>query len=709
MASNRSIKLLLVFVLSLVLIACSVFNSGKKIEELQGTIEAMSTQVGQAGIKEGENPTQPVSGIVGGEVTEENTEAPGAGSGLELIGQYGGSAATVAVSGNYAYMGQGPRLVILDVSNPSKSEFISQGNVLPGIVLGVEVVDQFVYATTRYGGIYIYDIRDPLNPILLGSAQPENPGCGALTLGENIAYVACNPSGLFIVDVKDPVNPSILSSGELPGAVISIAKYRDHVYLADQAGKELTIVDVANPANPNLVGAFNVEKIPSNYDKIISAVSVCEDNLCMAVANYGLAILDLADPEDPMLLGGNSPFWASGIVTLDQYAYLLSDPDGLLVFDISDPGAPKKVGSVITGMGGELEFSVQELIERGMYISEDRLYITDQRDGLIIIDIGDPSSPQLAGVYTTPVSDWLMDIKVRDQFAYVVSRSAGFRVLDVSEPGNLKEIFYDDERKNLYLQVPTALELVENFAFISDANYPFHVYEISNPGMPTQVSTLYDATASDGAKDMVISGSYAYLSGWGGKDAFFPGNGIWVVDISNPAALEAVNFVDLPNKDWSLAIREKTLFAFDGSIDQDQAEPFSLRVLDISNGASPAVIRTIPVPQMQMMSPSDIVAAGDELYLSAGMMGLVRYDITDPQNPVESPVDRSLFPYAFQLHAALPYLVVNGNQVWDVSQPDSPELIGYAMEALEAWNSDIEDDLLFIATKMHGVYVYRIK
>ena len=425
--------------------------------------------------------------------------------------------------------------------------------------------------------------------------------------------------------------------------------------------------------------------------------------------HYGLAILDLADPEAPILLGENSPFWASGIVTSDQYAYLLSDPDGLLVFDISDPGTPKKVGSVITGMGGELEFSVQELIERGMCISEDRLYITDQRDGLIIVDIGDPSSPQLAGVYTTPVSDWLMDIKVRDQFAYLVSRSAGFRVLDVSEPGNLKEIFYDDERKNLYLQVPTALELVENFAFVSDANYPFHVYEISNPGMPTQVSALYDATASDGAKDMVILGSYAYLSGWGGKDAFFPGNGIWVVDISNPAALEAVNFVDLPNKDWSLAIREKTLFAFDGSIDQDQAEPFSLRVLDISNGASPAVVRTIPVPQMQMMSPSDIVAAGDELYLSAGMMGLTRYDITDPQNPVESPVDRSLFPYAFQLHAALPYLVVNGNQVWDVSQPDSPELIGYAMEALEAWNSDIEDDLLFIATKMHGVYVYRIK
>ena len=38
---------------------------------------------------------------------------------MQLVGQFGGASYAVALQGTYAYVGVGPRLVVLDVSDPS--------------------------------------------------------------------------------------------------------------------------------------------------------------------------------------------------------------------------------------------------------------------------------------------------------------------------------------------------------------------------------------------------------------------------------------------------------------------------------------------------------------------------------------------------------------------------------------------------------------
>jgi hypothetical protein len=56
---------------------------------------------------------------------------------VELVGQIGGVVATVAGQGSYAYVGVGPRLIILDVSDPAYPSIAGQTGMLPGVVRGV--------------------------------------------------------------------------------------------------------------------------------------------------------------------------------------------------------------------------------------------------------------------------------------------------------------------------------------------------------------------------------------------------------------------------------------------------------------------------------------------------------------------------------------------------------------------------------------------
>jgi hypothetical protein len=61
------------------------------------------------------------------------------GQNVELVGQIGGITETVAVQGNYAYIGVGPHLVILDVSDPAHPMVVGQTGVLPGVVKSIAV------------------------------------------------------------------------------------------------------------------------------------------------------------------------------------------------------------------------------------------------------------------------------------------------------------------------------------------------------------------------------------------------------------------------------------------------------------------------------------------------------------------------------------------------------------------------------------------
>src|SRR5262245_56242731 len=67
------------------------------------------------------------------------------GSNFELISQTGGHTQTVALQGSYAYIDADQRLVILNVSNPSKPIVVGKTGMLPADVQDIVVSGNYAY------------------------------------------------------------------------------------------------------------------------------------------------------------------------------------------------------------------------------------------------------------------------------------------------------------------------------------------------------------------------------------------------------------------------------------------------------------------------------------------------------------------------------------------------------------------------------------
>lgn len=68
---------------------------------------------------------------------------------VELVAQIGGITYAVAVQGGYAYLGVGPRLVVLDILNPANPTRVGQTELLSGVVEDVFLSGPYAYVAAE--------------------------------------------------------------------------------------------------------------------------------------------------------------------------------------------------------------------------------------------------------------------------------------------------------------------------------------------------------------------------------------------------------------------------------------------------------------------------------------------------------------------------------------------------------------------------------
>jgi hypothetical protein len=87
---------------------------------------------------------------------------------LELLDQLGGATWSVAVQNSYAYIGMGPRLVILDVNFPGSPAVTGKTQPLPDVINSLAVSGGYAYVAAGESGLRIINVSNPAAPVEVG-------------------------------------------------------------------------------------------------------------------------------------------------------------------------------------------------------------------------------------------------------------------------------------------------------------------------------------------------------------------------------------------------------------------------------------------------------------------------------------------------------------------------------------------------------------
>lgn len=577
---------------------------------------------------------------------------------VELVAQIGGPVLDVAVSGPYAYIGMGPRLLVLNVSDPAHPTLTGQSDVLPGIVQDVAIAGNYVYVIgNEYKArLWILSVADPAHPTVVNSLDFQADAKRVAVSG-NRAYVTVAGKGLQILDISNPASPTLLGTASADGSFVAVAG--DYAYVL---GSRLYIVDVANPSSPVQVGVYTYT-LPAGaplYD-----LAVGGNHAYIAKGNYYLEIVNVSNPSQP------SPVLtytvkAFGIALSGTYAYV-ADTNGLRVLDISNPSNPQELSfcHLPWGMGGAVA------------LSGDYAYVANDNGGLRIVRIANPSHPTETARFF--ILEYAEGVAWKDNYLYVSQFLTYTQIVRITDPSRPVVV-------GAYPVEPAAApRVVGNRLYLGDRY--LHILDISDPARPVLLGRTESLT--NGVTSIAVAGNYAHV--------ILQYYGLCIVDISNPS---------YPVRRGCYADNRFTSVAVDGHYAYVGGRGL-LAVLDVSNPDAP-VLRS----QYNLGSSSwinDIAVSGEYLYTTE-MYGFRIFRRQDPYTPTQ------VIAYglpgggdAVVLRDNLAYIADNhkGVRILDVSDPAHPVEVGFYDTPGWTFHLDVAGDYIYAADYGGGLFIFR--
>jgi len=118
---------------------------------------------------------------------------------LDTLYISGGSCRDIVVENDFAFASHSGGLKIIDISNPSDMQLItSTGSGYNSIDIG----DNLVFLGKSSGGIDVFDITDPTNPVPEFSIANSTGTAWDIKYSDNLIYLATNSFGLFIYEIQ---------------------------------------------------------------------------------------------------------------------------------------------------------------------------------------------------------------------------------------------------------------------------------------------------------------------------------------------------------------------------------------------------------------------------------------------------------------------------------------------------------------------------
>lgn len=519
---------------------------------------------------------------------------------IKLIGQVGGPTQAVAVEGDFAYVGVGVRMVVLDISNPSKAKLMGETAVFDSLVTGVAVNGTTACVTAGDAGLYIIDISDPTEPSVIGFY--DSPGFSENVYIEgNYAYIADGSEGLTVVDISNLDSPREVGSLTTLGYAFDVTVANHMAYVA-AAGAGLKVIDVHYPTGPIEVGEFDTPGYAFG-------IALSNEIIYIADGWEGISIIDVRNPEIPIKVGSyKTPGWAFDVYVSGYTAYVADSLKGMRILDVSSLSNPKEIGV----------YEVPEGHFRNITVKEGVAYVADRNWGMRALSLFDPSHPTQVGFYN-PIAD-ARAIALGGNYAYIAAGCNGLRIIKISDPILPIEVAAFDTKSHAY-----RVAVEGNYAYVGAgpqllSESGLHVIDVSDPIRPTRVGFYHidpSKPETGGAlRGLAVTRGIAYIANeWG----------LLLVDVSNPVHPSWLGSCKLSWPEATIAVAVSGRYAY------MVVEGKGLKIVDVSNPSKPALIGAYNSPG----GAEAVAVDSNKVYLAAGWAGLRVIDVSNPNYPLE--------------------------------------------------------------------------
>ena len=281
--------------------------------------------------------------------------------------------------------------------------------------------------------------------------------------------------GAAIVDVTDAVNPVYL--GVIPAnrsGARDLKVYADHLFFTgDGAGAHGLVVfdltrlrDVTNPPlefDPDLrwdgIGSAHNLIIDTGAGTAFTVSTSGDGHTC----GGGLVMIDIRQPLAPEFAGCYTD--TEGLIfqgrTHDAQCLVYDGPDtdyvgrelcfasnetALRIVDVTDKSNPRPISAAAYPGVAYIHQGWLSDDRRHFYLDDelDELVGTTDRTKTIVWDVTDLDDPVVVADYYGPNNATDHNLYVKGDRMYQANYQAGFRVIDISDPENLREVGYFD-------------------------------------------------------------------------------------------------------------------------------------------------------------------------------------------------------------------------------------------------------------------------
>jgi hypothetical protein len=404
-----------------------------------------------------------------------------------------GAAFTLTADNGRLYVGTSGGMAVYSLSNPSQPQLLgSYGGV---DVRKIAVANDLAYVAAGTQGIVILDVSAATAVSRVGGTiVGESDEVVDLALSGNYVEVAANTSSLQfqpigrlrIVDVSNPTAPvEVYASAQLEQAKMNSIEHIGANALI--GGGSLHVFDTSNPTAPVKRSALPLRLGVKEVESV--------NGRALVLNKTGLTVVDIADAANPVAIAVYPTGISLGpIASHGGYLYAPDQFTGLLIFDFTDPTAPKKVATI------DMPFATP-------VIDGDRLFMVTQ-GGFTIYSLADPLRPVRLGAYTT---SFVMGFDVKDNLVFLGGADRyAIRVVDIADPAAPKVV------SNYAPNAETAmggLKLVGNDILLTEVNVA-NLYDATDPENIRYVGTVAGSSsdfAADGTHFFVASDkTYAY-------------------------------------------------------------------------------------------------------------------------------------------------------------------------------------------------------